>query len=145
MGADGSSTARVQRRLVYLVYLVYLVCLVGRTGNSSRRTRQTRKTSQPDRRTRARCASTEDHQAPSPSLFHEQGRHLAAPLLLLRRAICAAASSTAPLIFTFMKICGGGECSLEERPQDFTLRSWASSSAMRCFNGSTCSSTSSAE
>jgi hypothetical protein len=43
--------------------LVYLVYLVGRTGNSSRRTRQTRKTSQPDRRTRARCASTEDPQS----------------------------------------------------------------------------------
>ena len=65
MGADGSSTARVQRMLVHLVYLVYLVCLVDRTGNSFRRTRQTRKTGQPDRRARARCASTEDHQAPS--------------------------------------------------------------------------------
>ena len=69
-GAGLPSTARIQRRLVHLVYLVYLV---GRTGNSSRRTRQTRKTSQPDRRTRARCASTEDHQAPSPPLLLEQG------------------------------------------------------------------------
>ena len=63
---DWSPTARVQRRPIHLVYLVYLV---GRTGNSSRRTRQTRKTSQPDRRTRARCASTGDQQTtlPSPS------------------------------------------------------------------------------
>jgi hypothetical protein len=53
------------------VDLVYLVNLVGRTGHSSRRTRQTRKTSQPDRRTLVRCASTENHQAPSPPQFHE--------------------------------------------------------------------------
>ena len=65
MGADRSPTARVQRMLVHLIYLVYLVCLVDGTGNSFRRTRQTRKTSQPDRRARVRCASTEDHQAPS--------------------------------------------------------------------------------
>ena len=60
--------------LVHLVYLVYLVCLVDQTGNSSRRTKQTRKTSQPDRRARARCASTEDHQAPSPPLSHKRQR-----------------------------------------------------------------------
>ncbi len=49
MGADGSSTARVQR------------------GPSEA----------------ARCASTEDHQAPSPPLFCEQEGHLAAPYSLL--------------------------------------------------------------
>ena len=48
--------------------MVYLVYLVGRTRNSSGRTRQTRKTSQPDRRTRACCASTEDRLA-CPLLF----------------------------------------------------------------------------
>jgi hypothetical protein len=74
-------TARVQRMLVHLVYLVYLVCLVDRTGNSSRGTRQTRKTGQPDRRARARCASTEDHQAPSLPPFCEQEGHLATPVL----------------------------------------------------------------
>ena len=64
-----SSTARIGRMLVHLVYLVYLVCLVDQTGNSSKRTRQTRKTGQPDRRARARCASTGDHLAcPHPHL-----------------------------------------------------------------------------
>jgi hypothetical protein len=75
------ATARIQRMLVHLVYLVYLVWLVDRTGNSFRRTRQTRKTCQPDRQARARCASTEDHQAPCPPLFREQEDDQAARLL----------------------------------------------------------------
>jgi hypothetical protein len=69
MGAACSSTARVQGMPVHLVYFVYLVCLVDRIENSFRRTSQTRKTGQPDRRARARCASTEDHQPPSSSYF----------------------------------------------------------------------------
>ncbi len=52
MGADGSSTARVQRGLSQA----------------------------------ARCASTEDHQAPSPLLFCEQEEHLVAPFPFSQRA-----------------------------------------------------------
>ncbi len=77
--AKPACPAYLERMLVHLVYLVYLVYLVDRTRNSSRRTRQTRKTGQPDRRARARCASTEDHQAPSPPLFCDQRGHLAVP------------------------------------------------------------------
>jgi hypothetical protein len=59
MGADGSSTARVQR------------------GSSEA----------------ARCASTEDHQAPSPPLFREQEDDQATLPILFQRPIKVGTSS----------------------------------------------------